>query len=73
MLILRYTLKESGSATVLGVAFIGALLGLMGGLLLRQSVLICGALPTLNIAGFQFRRIWKPKEPKPGIGLIPSP
>jgi len=50
---------------------IGALLGLLGGLILRQSVLICGALPTLNIAGFQFRRIHRPKVPKPGIGMMP--
>jgi hypothetical protein len=50
---------------------LGALLGLMGGLILRQAVLICGALPTLNIAGFEFRRIHRPKEPKPGIGMLP--
>jgi formate-dependent nitrite reductase membrane component NrfD len=54
-----------------GIAAIGAFLGLMGGLLLRQSVLICGALPTLNIAGFEFRRIHRPKVPKPGIGMLP--
>lgn len=54
-----------------GTVVIGALLGLLGGLILRQSVLICGALPTLNIAGFEFRRIHRPKEPKPGIGMLP--
>jgi formate-dependent nitrite reductase membrane component NrfD len=53
------------------VAAIGAVLGLIGGLILRQAVLICGALPTLNIAGFEFRRIHRPKEPKPGIGMLP--
>jgi hypothetical protein len=25
----------------------------------------------LNIAGFEFRRIARPKDPKPGIGLMP--
>jgi formate-dependent nitrite reductase membrane component NrfD len=54
-----------------GTVVLGALLGLIGGLILRQSVLICGALPTWNIAGFEFRRIHRPKEPKPGIGMMP--
>jgi formate-dependent nitrite reductase membrane component NrfD len=57
-----------GSATVVAI---GALLGLVGGLILRQAVLVCGALPTLNMAGFEFRRIARPKEPKPGIGVLP--
>ncbi len=52
-------------------AAIGAVLGLIGGLILRQSILICGALPTLNIAGFQFRRIHRPKTAKPNVGLMP--
>jgi len=56
---------------VSGIVTIGAILGLLGGLILRQSVLICGTLPTLNIAGFQFRRIHRPKEPKAGIGMLP--
>ncbi|MDP8207466.1 MAG: NrfD/PsrC family molybdoenzyme membrane anchor subunit [Candidatus Electryonea clarkiae] len=71
MLILRYAMTESGLSAVLGVAFIGALLGLIGGLLLRLAILITGALPTLNMAGFQFRRIARPKDLKPGIGLTP--
>jgi formate-dependent nitrite reductase membrane component NrfD len=71
MLILYFAMKGAGLEAILGVAFIGALLGLIGGLLLRQSILVCGALPTLNIAGFQFRRIARPKELKPGIGLMP--
>ena len=59
------------TVNVLTVVAIGALLGLVGGLILRQAILICGALPTLNIAGFEFRRIHRPKEPKPGVGLMP--
>jgi formate-dependent nitrite reductase membrane component NrfD len=46
-------------------------LGLVGGVILRQSFLVCGALPTLSIGGFEFRRIARPKDPKPGIGLMP--
>jgi formate-dependent nitrite reductase membrane component NrfD len=53
------------------LAAVGAVLGLIGGLILRQAVLACGALPTMNMAGFKFRRIHRPKEPKPGIGLLP--
>jgi formate-dependent nitrite reductase membrane component NrfD len=53
------------------MAMIGAVLGLVGGLILRQAVLACGALPTLNMAGFEFRRIARPKEPRPDIGLLP--
>ena len=53
------------------VLMLGAFLGLIGGLILRYAVLVCGALPTLNIAGFEFRRIHRPKEPKAGIGLLP--
>ena len=56
---------------VSSIVTIGAILGLLGGLILRQSVLICGALPTLNIAGFQFRRIHRPKMPKAGVGMLP--
>jgi len=66
---------RSTTATGLGGYVIliagGASLGLVGGLILRQSVLVCGALPTLNIAGFEFRRIARPKDPKPSIGLLP--
>ena len=58
-------------AGVSSLLAVGSVLGLLGGLILRQSVLICGALPTLNIAGFKFRRIHRPKIPKPGIGLLP--
>jgi formate-dependent nitrite reductase membrane component NrfD len=63
------TLAQGESS--LPVVAIGALLGLVGGLILRQAVLVCGALPTLNMAGFEFRRIARPKEPKPGAGLVP--
>jgi formate-dependent nitrite reductase membrane component NrfD len=57
--------------TSLALAGIGSLLGLVGGLLLRYCVLICGTMPTWNIAGFEFRRIARPKEPRPEIGLLP--
>jgi formate-dependent nitrite reductase membrane component NrfD len=66
----RY-MVEAGVGSNLALISIGAALGLVGGLILRQSVLVCGALPTLNMGGFEFRRIARPKEPKPGIGLMP--
>ncbi len=59
------------TANALTMVAIGAVLGLIGGLILRQAVLVCGALPTLNIAGFEFRRIHRPKEPKAGVGMLP--
>ena len=68
--VIMLTVYKSTSG-VGGTAALGALLGLLGGLILRQSVLICGALPTLNIAGFEFRRIHRPKVPKPDAGLLP--
>jgi formate-dependent nitrite reductase membrane component NrfD len=69
-LIIMLLVYKSGAGAA-GTAAIGSLLGLLGGLILRQSVLICGALPTLNIAGFEFRRIHRPKEPKPDAGMLP--
>lgn len=71
MLLVYNSSAETGGGAPYAIATIGAILGLLGGLILRQAVLICGALPTLNIAGFQFRRIHRPKEPKPGIGTMP--
>jgi formate-dependent nitrite reductase membrane component NrfD len=62
------SLADAGGApTVIG----GALLGLAGGLILRQGILVCGTLPTWNIAGFKFRRIARPKDPKPAMGMLP--
>ncbi|MCP4583109.1 MAG: polysulfide reductase NrfD [candidate division Zixibacteria bacterium] len=71
VIIMAIVYGAGSGAGVTGIITVGAILGLLGGLILRQSVLICGALPTLNIAGFQFRRIHRPKEPKPDIGLMP--
>lgn len=71
MMIVYGSAIEAGISGIFAIVAIGAILGLMGGLILRQSVLICGALPTLNIAGFEFRRIHRPKIPKPGAGILP--
>ncbi|MFH1842139.1 MAG: NrfD/PsrC family molybdoenzyme membrane anchor subunit [bacterium] len=71
MLIVYFASSNGGIGSNSTLVALGALLGLIGGLILRQTVLICGALPTLNMAGFKFRRIHRPKEPKPGIGLMP--
>lgn len=71
MLTLYFGASEPSGAAWLAVASIGSVLGLIGGLILRQGVLVVGALPTWNIAGFQFRRIARPKEPKPAMGMLP--
>jgi formate-dependent nitrite reductase membrane component NrfD len=71
MLVVLQAGTDGATGTILAAAAVGAVLGLAGGLILRQAVLICGALPTLNMAGFQFRRIARPKDPKPGVGLLP--
>jgi formate-dependent nitrite reductase membrane component NrfD len=71
MLVLRYAMGDSGVGSYLTISALGALLGLLGGMLLRHAVLVCGTMPTWNVAGFQFRRIAKPKDPKPGIGMMP--
>jgi formate-dependent nitrite reductase membrane component NrfD len=71
MLILYRWMPRATDTAVLSVAGIGAALGLLGGLILRWGVLRFGAMPTLNIGGFEFRRVARPKDPKPGIGLMP--
>jgi formate-dependent nitrite reductase membrane component NrfD len=71
MLVLLFNLAQPGVGSHFALAAVGAVLGLVGGLILRQAVLVCGALPTLNVGGFEFRRVARPKEPKPGIGLMP--
>lgn len=71
MLVVWLATANNSASNVLPLVAVGSLLGLIGGLILRQAVLVCGALPTLNIAGFEFRRIARPKDPKPGIGLMP--
>jgi formate-dependent nitrite reductase membrane component NrfD len=71
MLLTYRSLQGGGDGGGSAVIVIAAVLGLVGGLILRYAILVCGALPTLNIAGFEFRRIHRPKEPKPGIGFLP--
>jgi formate-dependent nitrite reductase membrane component NrfD len=71
MLVVYFSAVDTSTNGMVAFAAIGAVLGLIGGLILRWAVLVCGALPTLTIAGFKFRRIHRPKEPKPGIGMMP--
>lgn len=52
-------------------AILAALLGLFGGLCLRYTVLAGGTLTQINVAGFEFARIHRPKEPMPAIGKLP--
>jgi formate-dependent nitrite reductase membrane component NrfD len=71
MLLLYRGMGGATDGVILFVAAVGSVLGLAGGLILRQAVLVFGALPTLNISGFEFRRVARPREPKPAIGLVP--
>jgi formate-dependent nitrite reductase membrane component NrfD len=71
MLLLYRGMFGTDVGTILAVSGLGAALGLVGGLILRWGVLRFGALPTLNVAGFEFRRVARPKDPKPEIGLMP--
>ena len=71
MLTLYRGMQDAATSTVFFVAGLGAVLGLIGGLVLRQGVLMFGALPTLNVGGFAFRRVSKPKDPKAPIGMLP--
>jgi formate-dependent nitrite reductase membrane component NrfD len=71
MLILYRWMPEATNTAILSVSALGAVLGLMGGLILRWGVLRFGALPTLNVGGFEFRRVARPKDPKAPIGLLP--
>jgi formate-dependent nitrite reductase membrane component NrfD len=71
MLSVYFGTDAVSSTAGLATVAIGSLLGLAGGLILRQGVLVCGALPTWNISGFQFRRIARPKDPKPAMGILP--
>ena len=71
MLLLYLEMVGTDAGTILTISGLGAVLGLVGGLILRWGVLRFGALPTLNVAGFEFRRVARPKDPKAGIGLLP--
>jgi formate-dependent nitrite reductase membrane component NrfD len=71
MLIVYLRMPDATSAGIMSVAALGAVLGLIGGLILRWGVLRFGALPTLNVGGFEFRRVARPKDPKAPIGLLP--
>jgi len=71
MILVYRDLGQGNHGNALLLLGLGAALGLVGGLILRQAILVSGALPTLNMGGFEFRRIARPRDPKPGIGLMP--
>ncbi|MGW8265926.1 MAG: NrfD/PsrC family molybdoenzyme membrane anchor subunit [Longimicrobiales bacterium] len=71
MVLVYRTVAPGDAATTLALVGIGSVLGLVGGVILRQAILASGALPTLNMGGFEFRRIARPKDPKPASGLMP--
>ena len=71
MLLLGLGMPTAGTGAVLAIAALGALLGLLGGLILRWSVLDAGTMPTWNLAGLEFRRTARPHDAKPDVGLLP--
>jgi formate-dependent nitrite reductase membrane component NrfD len=71
LMLVLYTREAMSADTLVGLSTTGAVLGLIGGLVLRHGVLVVGTLPSWNIAGFTFRRIARAKEPKPSAGLLP--
>ncbi|MFC1610982.1 NrfD/PsrC family molybdoenzyme membrane anchor subunit [Myxococcota bacterium] len=71
LMLVVYSAEEASADALIGLSVAGAVLGLLGGLILRYAVLKTGTLPTWNIAGFKFRRISRPKDAKPSIGLLP--
>jgi polysulfide reductase chain C len=50
---------------------VGALLGLIGGLCLRYTVLAGGIFTPIIAAGFEFARVHRPRDPMPAIGKLP--
>jgi len=52
-------------------AALGSLLGLFGGLCLRYVILAAGAMYPIEVAGFQFRPVQRPRDPMPAMGKLP--
>jgi polysulfide reductase chain C len=50
---------------------IGTLLGLLGGLFLRFTILAGGIFSPINAAGFEFARVARPRDPMPAAGKLP--
>ncbi len=71
MVVVYRMMAGEGAGSGLELLATGAVLGLAGGVILRQAILVSGALPTLNMGGFEFRRVARPKDPKPAAGLMP--
>jgi len=71
LLAMWFSMGTSGAGSVLTVGVIAGICGLIGGLMLRGMILNHGMLNTINTAGYQFRRVYKPKEPKPAVGKLP--
>ena len=53
------------------ITVVAALMGLLGGLLLRYVILAAGNMPTYLAAGFEFRPVRRPKDPMPPMGKLP--
>jgi hypothetical protein len=53
------------------MATLAAVLGLLGGLCLRYSILAGGIISPLTATGFEFARVARPKDPMPAMGKLP--
>jgi formate-dependent nitrite reductase membrane component NrfD len=68
-LVVPFLLELAGGyGTALTLA---CLLGLIGGLCLRFSVLAAGMVSPIVAAGFEFARVARPKDPMPAMGKLP--
>jgi len=55
-----------------GIAItLAAVIGLFGGLFLRYTILAGGIFIPMIASGFEFARVFRPKDPMPGIGKLP--
>lgn len=54
-----------------GTAALGAALGLFGGLCLRYTILAGGIFIPMIASGFEFARIYRPRDPMPAMGKLP--
>lgn len=68
-LVIPFVIEVTGGHGVSAV--LAAILGLFGGLCLRYVILAGGIITQVDVAGFQFARIARPKDPMPAAGKLP--
>ena len=68
-LVIPFILEVLGGHGI--AAIIAAVLGLFGGLCLRYTILVGGIFIPMIADGFEFARIYRPKDPMPAVGKLP--